>query len=214
MTVELDTQNEDITIHGLGAVTKGCQYRTYKTNHDLILEVQDLIAELNGQPTSSQRCFDAWQRYQERPSAQYKAELKQAYEAIPTHNRMYVLGDQDRKDHPIRQVIYAETPSFFDTFLDINVADDQPKHFANFVQSAHQQGQLMQQLQQNLEQVRAIKQRYEHEIQQFLQQKLNEFHQEVNLPIQYCDIELDSEEEDGIYKTQLNEFKLNIQIEL
>jgi hypothetical protein len=30
------------------------------------------------------------------------------FEAVPEHNRMFVLGDQDRKDHPIRQVLYPE----------------------------------------------------------------------------------------------------------
>ena len=31
-----------------------------------------------------------------------------AYEAVPEHNRMYVLGDMDRKDHPIRAVLYPD----------------------------------------------------------------------------------------------------------
>ena len=43
-------------------------------------------------------------------SEEVQQELRQAYEAIPAHNRQYVLGlgDMDVKDIPIRMIIYGE----------------------------------------------------------------------------------------------------------
>lgn len=76
--------------------------------NEFIKEVADEIEELNGRPTSSSRCRDAWQRYQSAPSEASLAELKIAYESIPEHNRRYVLHDQDFKDHAIRRVLYPQ----------------------------------------------------------------------------------------------------------
>lgn len=75
---------------------------------ELIKEVADTIEELNGRPTTSSRCVDAWNAYQQSPTPGNKAILKAAYEAIPKHNRRYVLSDMDYKDGPIRQVLNAD----------------------------------------------------------------------------------------------------------
>ena len=72
----------------------------------------------------------------------------------------------------------------------------------------------MKNLQANLTEIRAIKSQYEQEIQQFINQKLQEFHQEVNLLVQYIDIDIENDHEDEQHLTQVSEFKLNINIEL
>lgn len=75
---------------------------------EFIREVADEIEGLNGRPTTRERCFAAWTAYEASPSEATKEALRLAYEAVPEHNRMFVLGDQDRKDHPIRRVLYPE----------------------------------------------------------------------------------------------------------
>lgn len=75
---------------------------------EFIREVADEIEELNGRPTTAVRCQQAWAAYKASPSGTTKEALRSAYEAVPEHNRRFVLGDQDRKDHPIRRVLYPE----------------------------------------------------------------------------------------------------------
>jgi hypothetical protein len=72
---------------------------------EFIKEVADEIEELNGRPTTSDRCLEAWGTYKASPGEATKERLRIAYEAIPEHNRMYVLKDFDAKDNPIRLVL-------------------------------------------------------------------------------------------------------------
>lgn len=74
---------------------------------DFIQEVVDLIDGLRGLPTTSDRCMIAWKRFQLRPSEENRSALREAYEAIPSHLRDAVLGDQDAKDFLIREAIYG-----------------------------------------------------------------------------------------------------------
>lgn len=75
---------------------------------DFIREVTDEIEELNGRPTTSDRCRKAYENYQQKPTETNRRALCKAYEAIPEHNRRYVLRDMDAKDGPIRHVIYVK----------------------------------------------------------------------------------------------------------
>jgi ribA/ribD-fused uncharacterized protein len=71
----------------------------------LLDEVEDTIAELQGQPTASERCIDALSLYVSDRSDANLVALREAYLAIPEHLRVYVLGDMDRKDWPLRALI-------------------------------------------------------------------------------------------------------------
>lgn len=73
---------------------------------ELIKEVADIIDELNDKPTLSDICQKTFEKYQKEPNETNKQKLKEAYEAIPEHNRAYVLGDMNQKDSPIREIIY------------------------------------------------------------------------------------------------------------
>jgi hypothetical protein len=75
---------------------------------EFIREVADEIEGLNGRPTTRELCRKAWTAYEASPSDEAKEALRLAYEAVPRHMKMFVLGDQDRKDHPIRHVLYPE----------------------------------------------------------------------------------------------------------
>ena len=75
---------------------------------EFIREVADEIEGLNGRATSGDRCRAAWEAYEASPTAGAKDALRAAYEEVPEHRRMFVLRDQDRKDHPIRRVLYPD----------------------------------------------------------------------------------------------------------
>ncbi|MDF2187717.1 hypothetical protein [Paraflavitalea sp. CAU 1676] len=73
---------------------------------DKFVEIGDIVSSLNGRPTTSGDCVNAFNEYNKQPTKENKAKLKVAYERIPKHLRVYVLGDMDAKDWPIRKVIY------------------------------------------------------------------------------------------------------------
>lgn len=74
--------------------------------HDRIGEIQDMLNELNGRPSVIKICMERFRAYQGEPSDQAKEQLREAYEAVPGHLRMY-CGDMDSKDWPIRAVLYG-----------------------------------------------------------------------------------------------------------
>jgi hypothetical protein len=82
--------------------------KNFVTEAELVKEVADAIDELNGRPTSMARCLEAYEAYQAAPGNDARERLRDAYEAMPAHNRRYVLGDMDSKDFPIRAIVYPE----------------------------------------------------------------------------------------------------------
>ena len=82
--------------------------KSFVKEDEFLKEVIDEIAALNGQPTSSDICCQAYKEFQDAKTDAARAKLKTAYEAIPEHNRRYVLHDMDVKDIPIRMIIYGE----------------------------------------------------------------------------------------------------------
>lgn len=78
------------------------------TSEELIKEVADVIDLLQGRPTASERCREAWANYRKFPSDTTKYTLRTAYDAIPRHYRDFVLQNQDTNDGPIRTVLYPE----------------------------------------------------------------------------------------------------------
>lgn len=220
VTVELPQSNNlEISIHGLGGISPGYNYQSYKSNADLIAEVRDILSELKGLPDSSEICRAAWKDYQQESTEEKRRFLRQAYEAIPTHNRRYVLRDQDRKDYPIRQIIY---PNDNYSFGELIFASDQSEVIQHsivelsnqVINSIHLENNMANTLQQNINEIVAIKKTYEDEIKDFINQKLNEFQQQVNLPINYLDLDIDTEQEDEKYSTNVSDFKIQILLEL
>ncbi|MGE6737707.1 NADAR family protein [Streptomyces sp. NPDC059900] len=72
------------------------------TPEGFLLDVADRIEALNERPTAGQRCRDAIQRFQQDPAESNRELLRAAYLAVPPHLRIYVLGDMDRQDRPLR----------------------------------------------------------------------------------------------------------------
>jgi ribA/ribD-fused uncharacterized protein len=81
------------------------QPESWVTPEQLIAEVADEIDHLAGRPTSEDRCRTALDRYLAEPGDEHLAALRDAYFAVPEHLRLYLLGDQDAKDYPLRLLI-------------------------------------------------------------------------------------------------------------
>ena len=77
-----------------------------------------------------------------------------------------------------------------------------------------QENDMANTLQQSINEVVSIKKQYEDEIKDFINQKLNEFQQRVNLPINYLESDIDTEQEDEKYSTTVSDFKIQILLEL
>ncbi|MEV6110041.1 NADAR family protein [Streptomyces sp. NPDC051940] len=79
--------------------------QTWLTPEMLLGDIRDDIDQLNGRPDSTRRCLSLLDVFRDQPTEQNRAALREAYEAIPGHLRIYALGDQDRKDFPLKVVV-------------------------------------------------------------------------------------------------------------
>jgi hypothetical protein len=78
-----------------------------RTETDLLQEVLDIIEKLNDRPDSLARCHSAFTSYVQVPGPDSKEKLLRAYEAVPRHNRQFILSDMDVDDIPIRVVLFG-----------------------------------------------------------------------------------------------------------
>ncbi|MGW9530398.1 DUF7638 domain-containing protein [Paenibacillus terrae] len=65
----------------------------------------DMHIKLQGGKTASEKCEDAYHAYLIYPSDYTRERLKEAYEQVPEHLRMY-LGDMDNRDTDYIRIIY------------------------------------------------------------------------------------------------------------
>ncbi|MFG1798127.1 NADAR family protein [Nocardia sp. NPDC049149] len=75
------------------------------TNESFLDELADEIRAMNGRPTTSDLCREAMRQYQHEPTEENRLLVREAYLAIPAHRRVYVLGDMDVQDIPLRYLI-------------------------------------------------------------------------------------------------------------
>ncbi|OKJ68758.1 hypothetical protein AMK30_29755 [Streptomyces sp. CB02460] len=78
------------------------RYSEPLTAEGFVLETADRIEALSGRPTAGQRCWDAIRQYEQQPTEANRELLRAAYLAVPAHLRVYVLGDMDLQDRPLR----------------------------------------------------------------------------------------------------------------
>ncbi|MEM7040354.1 MAG: hypothetical protein AAF570_25535, partial [Bacteroidota bacterium] len=96
-----------VQLYGLGEFTIG-QCHGAVDIQSKVQETRDIIAKINGGPSSGQICRAAYETYLKQPTETNKTALKDAYENVPEHLRVYLLGDMDAKDWPIRMIIYGK----------------------------------------------------------------------------------------------------------
>ncbi|RFU36992.1 NADAR family protein [Actinomadura logoneensis] len=74
------------------------------TADGFVAEVLDRIAELNDRPTTADRCHDAIRRWRREPTEANRRLVRNAYLAVPAHERVFLLGDMDLQDIPLRRL--------------------------------------------------------------------------------------------------------------
>lgn len=96
-----------LEVEGLGSFTpqEGCW--PVKAP-ERVKEIQDLMAQLAGKPSTIVLCVKALQQYESEPSDANRQRLREKYEAVPEHLRMY-CGDMDSKDWPIKRILYGDS---------------------------------------------------------------------------------------------------------
>ncbi|MFE5770402.1 NADAR family protein [Streptomyces sp. NPDC056485] len=72
------------------------------TPASFLAEVADEIGRLAGRPTAADRLRAAERDYLREATEPHRVRLREAYLAVPAHLRVYVLGDMDRQDRPLR----------------------------------------------------------------------------------------------------------------
>ncbi|MFF0471562.1 DUF1768 domain-containing protein [Micromonospora zamorensis] len=73
----------------------------------VIGELADEVDDLNDRPDSSRRCWDALLAYAVDPTRANLEIVRELYHAVPEHRRIYMLGDMDQNDVPVR-ILLAE----------------------------------------------------------------------------------------------------------
>lgn len=75
---------------------------------DLVIgDLSDELDRLNDRPDSSGRCWNALIAYASEPSRANLEIVRERYHAVPENRRIYMLGDMDHNDVPVR-VLLAE----------------------------------------------------------------------------------------------------------
>lgn len=72
---------------------------------DKLGEIRDVMAALAGEDDSINICRRAYHYYLEEPSDWARENLRQKYEAVPEHQRIY-LGDMDTRDSDYQRILY------------------------------------------------------------------------------------------------------------
>jgi hypothetical protein len=75
------------------------------TQESFIQDVLDAVHVAHGNKSASELCYEAYEGYLSNPSIVNRNKLEQVYLDVPSHNRQYILGNQDVKDFPIRNIL-------------------------------------------------------------------------------------------------------------
>jgi hypothetical protein len=99
------SRNTEVTVYGLGSFI--AEHGRATPIKEKLLEAHDIHAQLNGKPTSIQKCTEAYKHYLATPTIANRDSLREEYEKVPLHTRRFV-GDQDTGDIPVRMIIYGD----------------------------------------------------------------------------------------------------------
>jgi len=92
-----------IQIDGLATITLSGSASA--SSADKYVELQEMHTRLQGGKTAMEHCRDCYHAYLEEPSEYKRERLREAYEQIPEHQRMF-LGDMDSRDSDYVRIIY------------------------------------------------------------------------------------------------------------
>ena len=101
------TPPEDARVIVNGTAAGTARLESWLTPELLIADLSDEVDRLNDRPDSSGRCRDALAAYAAEPSPANLEIVRQRYHAVPEHRRIFMLGDMDQNDVPVR-ILLAE----------------------------------------------------------------------------------------------------------
>ncbi|CRF35138.1 hypothetical protein BRSU_2455 [Brachyspira suanatina] len=78
----------------------------YTNKKEKLKEIEENIKEISGKETASDYAIKCYHNYLVYPSDYNRELLKEAYEKVPEHERIF-LGDMDNKDTDFRRIIYT-----------------------------------------------------------------------------------------------------------
>lgn len=94
-----------IIFDNFGEVTLSNELQWHVNINEKYKQLVDFHNELSGNETSLEKCRNAYYQYLIYPDEEAREQLKQAYEAVPKHERIY-LGDMDTRDTDYQRIIY------------------------------------------------------------------------------------------------------------
>ncbi|MEU8181139.1 NADAR family protein [Micromonospora sp. NPDC049044] len=80
---------------------------SWLTPEMVIGELADEVDDLNDRPDSARRCWNALLTYATDPTSANLEIVRELYQAVPEHRRIFMLGDMDQNDLPVR-ILLAE----------------------------------------------------------------------------------------------------------
>lgn len=98
---------EDARVTVSGTAVGMARLESWLTPESVIADLSDEVDRLNDRPDSSGRCWDALVAYAAEPSPANLEIVRERYHAVPEHRRIYLLGDMDQNDVPVR-ILLAE----------------------------------------------------------------------------------------------------------
>lgn len=104
--LRVSLKNEEwVHIDGLGEVLLAPDEYSNTKLKEKKKEVAEMVAEMANEPTAHDKCIEAYHNYLVEPSDYTREKLREAYEAVPEHQRMF-LGDMDGKDSDFVRILY------------------------------------------------------------------------------------------------------------
>lgn len=100
---------KDGDIISFGALgTARCTHCFSKTKlKEKLKEIENMSLKVQKKPDAHDRCIRAYHEYLVEPTDFYRERLREAYEAVPEHERCF-LGDMDSKDSDFRRILYSD----------------------------------------------------------------------------------------------------------
>lgn len=97
-------KGEKVTLGDLGTVEAEAEFVVSPKNK--LAELKNKSLRVQGKPDAHDTAIKAYHAYLVEPNEFYKDRLREAYEAVPEHERMY-LGDMDTRDSDFRRILYT-----------------------------------------------------------------------------------------------------------
>lgn len=94
-----------ISFGALGTAECASCYSKVKLNEKL-KEIENASLKVQKKPDAHELCIRAYHAYLVEPNDFYKERLREAYEAVPEHERCF-LGDMDTRDSDFRRILYS-----------------------------------------------------------------------------------------------------------